>query len=151
MYLLKSSLTNFMMFTLSLLLFYSCDKCNGIACTTPPNELAFVIVDNTDQDIISSTLAADDISITNDKTNKNLQLAYNNNIFLASEIGWETGSDNTNYTLHIADQSYQFIYHTESKSVDCCDLLGDLEEFSSDDFEIIEGSNGKYHYTLKIP
>lgn len=133
----------------SLLSFFlsSCNKCAGIACTTPPQEFYFEIY-NTQQEHIPIDSLKDRIEIINIASKKSLPLEFNSNGISCRTIGWEIGEENKYYTLRIDDMAFTFIYWTEDRSEECCDIIGDLKEFSSESF-VIEKSVG-YGYRIKI-
>lgn len=94
-----------------------CDDCTNIACTTPPDPLAFVIESATDVD-------PESVKIVNNLTTTAVRIEKVDSIYRAPLIGWEIGKINKSYTLTVNEKSYDFIYLTESETVECCDLLG---------------------------
>lgn len=127
----------------------SCDDCRDVACTTPPSEFRFQLVStSTGEDLFKdTTFVRDNVAITRLNIDKKQDITYTVDsgltYFVCQDIGWEVGEDNKRYTLSVGnDKQYQFTYLTEEKSIECCLLLGDLVEFSSDNFIINESDFG---------
>lgn len=140
---MKNTIFLFVASALIVLFLHSCNPCKNYDCTTPPQQLSFVI--EAPYDVDSTT-----VDIKNIRTKKSLKIGLRNGHYVSAEIGWQEGANNKNYTLQVNGSVYSFVYHTESKSVDCCDIIGDLVEFSSDDFHIEKiMSKGIYKLSIK--
>lgn len=134
-------------------IFSSCaDDCEDLVCTTPPSPLVMELInDATGENILRSGMYdITDITITNTFNTQSLPISTNENYVVCEDIGWQTGLDNATYTIDIGAKSFNFTYHTEPVSRDCCALLGELEEFSSTDFDIESGSSGGYIVRLDL-
>lgn len=113
-------------FLLALILLFSrCDKCEDIACFTPPQFFRFQFVDNDNgEDLIANgTFRFEDIKVTDAENGTIINFSKvvdeNESFVEFNDIGWETEV----VTYHIkVDDFFDFDFYVDAEAVseDCC-------------------------------
>ncbi len=106
---------------------FGCDKCEDIACFSPPPEFNFQLLDkdNGEDLVANGTFKVGEVSVFSIAENKKhtLQVTTDSTTytFTDTEIRWITGSKNTSYELRLNPNTvFPFTYESKEKQVECC-------------------------------
>jgi hypothetical protein len=123
--------------------YYGCDKCEDIACTTPPPIFSFQLLDkDSGEDLVAKgTFGAMQVKVVDLADNKAHSLLVSASadstayFFTDQEIGWETGPENASFELRLNSSTvFPFTYLTKEKSSGCCTSIK-LEKFDIEGVE----------------
>ncbi|MCB0518328.1 MAG: hypothetical protein H6577_06115 [Lewinellaceae bacterium] len=143
-------------FTATIFLAYSCNKCKDVACTSPPPEFTFQLVDkDSGADLVANgTFDANAIEVYSLAGQKKHGLSISDIgvavYFTDWEIGWEAGADNKFYELRLGStDKIAFTHHTRERNGDCCTFF-ELVEMSADPVEtVFLNSSNTFQFQIK--
>lgn len=143
-------------FILLLWLQSSCNKCEDIACTSPPETFLFKIVDKTGKNSTSTFTNAVFKYLENGLTKEvKLQKAMVANqefVFSASELGWisSASSDEVTFDLVLDEKTAgKLICKVARKSENCCSFF-ETEKITFNGNSLLEKKDKDFSYLLTL-